>query len=58
MHEDLDFLKYLTPFKYFDAALLLHESRLDMTFVYLSVAIIVLSMTGAYVTYARRDLYI
>jgi len=37
---------------------MLHESRLDLTFVGLSLAIILVSMVGAYVTYARRDLYI
>jgi ABC-2 type transport system permease protein len=58
LHKDLDFLKYLSPFKYFDAGLLLRESRLDLTFVGLSLAIILVSMVGAYVSYARRDLYI
>lgn len=55
---DLDFLKYLTPFKYFDAGRMLHESSLDPTFVGLSLAIVVASMAGAYLAYARRDLYI
>lgn len=54
----LDFLKYLTPFKYFDAVKILNESRLDGGFVALSLAIVAASMVGAYATYARRDLYI
>jgi len=58
LNKNLDFLKYFTPFKYFDAGRMLHESRLDLTFVGLSLAIILVSMVGAYVTYARRDLYI
>lgn len=58
LHDKLDFLKYLSPFKYFDAGMMLHESRFDMTFVLLAVAIILVSMAGAYATYARRDLYI
>jgi ABC-2 type transport system permease protein len=58
LSEDLEFLKYLSPFKYFDAGVLLRESRLDLTFVLLSVAIVLMSMVGAYMTYARRDLYI
>ncbi len=58
LNKDLDFLKYFSPFKYFDAGMLLHESRFDLTFVGLSLAIIVVSMVGAYLTYARRDLYI
>jgi ABC-2 type transport system permease protein len=57
INADLDFLKYLSPFKYFDAGVILRESRLDLRFVALSLAIIAVSMIGAYVTYSRRDLY-
>jgi ABC-2 type transport system permease protein len=58
LNQHLGFLKYFSPFKYFDAGVLLRESRLDLAFVGLSLAIIVLSMVGAYLTYTRRDLYI
>jgi ABC-2 type transport system permease protein len=58
LEEDLDFLKYLTPFKYFDPIRLLNESSFDPVFVLLSAGIIVACMAGAYLTYARRDLYI
>jgi ABC-2 type transport system permease protein len=58
LNKNLDFLKYFSPFKYFDAGVLLRESRLDVAFVGLSLAIILVSMVGAYLTYARRDLYI
>ena len=58
LHEDLEFLKYLSPFKYFDAGMLLRESKIDLTFLAISAGIIVLSMVGAYFTYSRRDLYI
>ncbi len=58
MNKNLEFLKYFSPFKYFDPALLLHESKLDMLFVGLSAAIIAVSLVGAYLTYVKRDLYI
>jgi len=58
LNNSLDFLRYFSPFKYFDAGVMLHESRIDVTFVCLSLAIILVSMVGAYLTYARRDLYI
>jgi len=58
MDKNLEFLKYLSPFKYFDPGLILRESRLDLGFVALSVGIIAACMAGAYLTYARRDLYI
>ncbi|TFH37855.1 MAG: hypothetical protein E4G99_01290 [Anaerolineales bacterium] len=56
--DDLAFLKYFTPFKYFNPAVLLHESRLDLAFIWLSAGIITVSLVGAYISYARRDLYI
>ncbi|MBN1581064.1 MAG: ABC transporter permease subunit [Anaerolineae bacterium] len=58
LNENLDFLKYFSPFKYFDVGILLRESRFDLTFIGLSLAIVVVSMAGAYWAYARRDLYI
>jgi ABC-2 type transport system permease protein len=58
LNKDLEFLKYFSPFKYFDPAILLRESRLELTYVWLSAGIIAICLVGAYVTYSRRDLYI
>ena len=55
---DLEFLKYFSPFKYFDPGLLLRESTLEFPFVLLSIGIFVVSLAGAYLSYAKRDLYI
>jgi ABC-2 type transport system permease protein len=58
LNANLDFLKYFSPFKYFDAGSLLRQSSLNAGFVLLSVVIVAACMIGAYLTYARRDLYI
>jgi ABC-2 type transport system permease protein len=58
MQEKLDFLKYLTPFKYFDAGELFRSGKMDVTYVLLSAAIIVVCVAAAYWIYSRRDLYI
>jgi ABC-2 type transport system permease protein len=58
MRTDLDFLKYLTPLKYFDPAQLLKTGRLDLGFLMLSVGIIAVCTVAAYRVYKRRDLYI
>ncbi len=58
LKEDWEFLKYVSPFKYFEPAALLRESSIDMTYVGLSIGIIAVLIAGAYVTYSRRDLYI
>ena len=58
LNENLEFLKYFSPFKYFNPATLLHESKIDLTFVWLSAGIVAVLLVGAYVSYSRRDLYI
>ncbi len=58
MQENLDFLKYLTPFKYFDAGILLRNGKMDSTYLLLSATIIVVSVIAAYWIYNKRDLYI
>jgi ABC-2 type transport system permease protein len=56
MNEKLDFLKYFTPFKYFDASKLMTDHALDPVFMALSAAIILLAMFGTYRFYSARDL--
>lgn len=58
LSKDLEFLKYFSPFKYFDPVVLLHESKLDFTFLWISAAIFEICIVGAYVMYSKRDLYI
>jgi ABC-2 type transport system permease protein len=58
MQANLDFLKYLTPFKYFDAAKFYHTGTLDGTFLVISAVIVVVSVAVAYWSYNKRDLYI
>lgn len=55
MDADLEFLKYLTPFKYFDAAVVMKDG-LDPVFIALSAVIIVASVVGTYRFYEARDL--
>jgi ABC-2 type transport system permease protein len=58
LKEEWDFLKFLTPFKYFDPVMILNESRVEPVYLWISLGIILVSMTGAYLAYNRRDLYI
>jgi ABC-2 type transport system permease protein len=58
MQEKLDFLKWFTPFKYFDAAELFRSGQLSGTYLLISAGIIVVCVVVAYLTYNRRDLYI
>jgi ABC-2 type transport system permease protein len=58
MQEKLDFLKYFTPFRYFDAGDLFRSGRMDSTYLLLSAAIIIVCLAAAYWIYNKRDLYI
>ena len=58
LNDKLSFLRYLSPFKYFNPATLLHQARLEVTPVLVAVVVIVVCMVGAYIAYAKRDLYI
>lgn len=58
LNQNLAFLKYFSPFMYFNPANLLRDATLDPLFLALSAGIIALCLFGAYYTYARRDLYI
>lgn len=58
MQKSLDFLKYLSPFKYFDAAVFVTSRSLDGTYLAITAAIVVVCLVAAYLVYNRRDLYI
>lgn len=58
MNESFDFLKYFTPFHYFDAREMFQTGALNLTYVGVSTAIVVLSIIAAYWIYNKRDLYI
>ena len=58
MQKKLDFLKYLTPFRYFDAGELFRNGKMDGAYLLLSAGIIVVSVATAYWMYNKRDLYI
>jgi ABC-2 type transport system permease protein len=49
-------LEKITPFKHFDAGAILQNGAFDLPLVLISVAVIVISLVGSYLRYARRDI--
>ena len=49
-------LEKITPFKHFSANYIIQHEAYDWPLVLISVAVIVLSMVGSYLLYARRDI--
>ena len=58
MDERLDFLKYFTPFGYFDVSRLLRTGGFDVVYLLLSAVLVAVFVAGAYLTYNRRDLWV
>jgi ABC-2 type transport system permease protein len=58
LSENLEFLKYFSPFKYFNPLILLNESRFEPIYLWISLGIVIVSIAGAYLAYSKRDLYI
>lgn len=56
LNSKLDLLKYMTPFKYFDASVIIKNGNLDPLYIILSGVIIVVLITTTYITFNKRDL--
>ncbi len=58
LQKNPEWMKWLSPFKYFDSFSLLNTGHLYPGFTLLSLGIIAVCVVLAYVIYERRDLYI
>lgn len=58
MNENLDILKYITPFKYFEATAIINGNGFELPFFLLSFVLISLCLIGTYYFYEKRDLNI
>lgn len=56
MNERLENLRYITPFKYFEAESIILGNGIDPFFIILSVIIIGVALVGTYGLYKKRDL--
>ena len=58
MSKKIDFLKYITPFKYFEANYIFQEGSLEGVFLLISLGIIAATTAGIFIFYPKRDLHI
>lgn len=56
MNSSLENLKYITPFKYFEAKSLMYGGNFKTIFIILSILIITISFISTYVFYKNKDL--
>jgi ABC-2 type transport system permease protein len=50
-------IENITPFKHFDASYIVANGAYDAPLIYLSFALIVISVAGSYILYTRRDIH-
>jgi ABC-2 type transport system permease protein len=58
LQKNLDFLKYFTPFSYYDAGRLYRLGQLEGVYLAITAVLVVVCVAGAYWSYNKRDLYI
>lgn len=58
LSDKMEFLKYLSPFRYFEANNILHEMKFELVYVILSLCIITVFMVGTFIIYPKRDLHL
>ena len=56
LNENIAFLKYFTPFKYFEAEIVMYNGGLDILYVLISVVVIAILASVTYVFFNKRDL--
>ncbi|MBW4828112.1 MAG: ABC transporter permease [Clostridiaceae bacterium] len=56
MVDSVDILKYITPFKFFDANYILNEGKLELVFIVISLLIIGFGISGTFIFFSKRDL--
>ncbi len=56
--DDLSFLKYVSPFKYVDAAPIINELQIDPLYMVLMIVIISVSIVSAYAIYRKKDIVV
>jgi len=58
LSEKIDFLHYLTPFKYFEAGSILADEKLKIVYMIIVLLVFIAGVTITYIKYPKRDLHV
>lgn len=53
---EIEFLEYINPFSFFDAAKIAQDAKYDMTFFIINIVIIVICIAASYILYQKRNI--
>jgi len=56
LHKNLEFLKYLTPFKFFVAEEIIVDGSLSVASIIISLVVVAVSIAGSFVYFDKRDI--
>ena len=56
LSDKIDFIKYVTPFTYFEANYLMNEGKLESLYLIISLGIVAAATAGIFIFYPKRDL--
>lgn len=51
-------LRYLTPFKYFDAHYIMQHASYEMPYLLVGIGIVVVSIVASYIIYVKKDIHV
>ncbi|GMB08111.1 ABC-2 type transport system permease protein [Thermolongibacillus altinsuensis] len=54
--EDIEFLKYFSPFKYVDPAPIINDNAIEPLYIFVMAAVILISIVMAYMVYRKKDI--
>jgi ABC-2 type transport system permease protein len=56
LKKDLDFLRFLTPFRYFNSADVMFDHKIDLAYLVLCLGVSAAAVAGTYYFFQKRDL--
>ena len=54
--EDLEFIKYITPFGYADGAYIISEKAIDIKYLAIGILFSVIGIVAAFLKYSKKDI--
>ncbi|MEN8904375.1 MAG: ABC transporter permease subunit [Clostridiales bacterium] len=56
INESMESLKHITPFRYFEPTAIVENTKLNGSYITLTIVISILCLTGTYILYNRKDI--
>lgn len=58
LYKDIENLKYITPFKYYEAKNIMYGGKVDGVYLFLTAVIVIGGIAMTYINYQKRDIHV